>query len=68
MFEQKFTPSWTLSSKLHHWGHVNPHALPAMLANMSTEVTLMGIEKDGAYIAGEAPTVSSGKLAVAASD
>ena len=33
-----------------------------------TEVTLMGIEKDGAYIAGEAPTVSSGKLAVAASD
>ena len=37
-------------------------------SNVTTEVTLMGIEKDGAYIAGEAPTVSSGKLAVAASD
>ena len=34
----------------------------------TSEVTLRGIEKDGAYIAGEAPTVSSGKLAVAASD
>ena len=32
--------------------------------NLTTEVTLMGIEKDGAYIAGEAPTVSSGNLAV----
>ena len=39
-----------------------------MHSNLTTEVTLMGIEKDGAYIAGEAPTVSSGKLAVAASD
>ena len=37
-------------------------------SNVTTEVMLMGIEKDGAYIAGEAPTVSSGKLAVAASN
>ena len=26
MFEQKYTPSWPLSSKLYHQGHVAPHA------------------------------------------
>ena len=30
MFEQKYTPSWPLSSKLYHQGHVAPRPCPTV--------------------------------------